>query len=173
MFYGIGVNGKQLPVVRETIQKQGLFCSLHTNRGSHYWHTQQAVGKVDKVILTRFGRALKHLGITMIEAYSTDARGGSERMFRTHQDRLPRELARQGIRTMEAANQYLQRKYLPRRTGVFCVAARETGTAYVPCSGTEPKDILCEHYEATAGYDNCVHFDKRILQIPSDQYRFH
>jgi len=158
--------------VRETIQQQGLFCSLYTDRGSHYWHTEQAGGKVDKVNLTQFGRAMKHLGITMIAAYSPEARGRSERMFRTHQDRLPKELAKQGIRTREAANQYLRTNYLPRFNAEFCVAARETGTAFVPYIGTELKEILCEQYERTVGNDNCVHFDKRILQIPSDQYRF-
>jgi hypothetical protein len=152
--------------VRETIQKQGLFCSLYTDRGSHYWHTEQAGGKVDKVNLTQFGRAMKRLGIAMIAAYSPEARGRSERMFRTHQDRLPKELAKQGIRTMEAANQYLQTNYLPRFNAEFCVAARETGTAFVAYIGTELKDILCEQYERTVGND------KRILQIPSDQYRF-
>jgi hypothetical protein len=158
--------------VRETIQQQGLFCSLYTDRGSHYWHTEQAGGKVDKVNLTQFGRAMKHLGITMIAAYSPEARGRSERMFRTHQDRLPKELAKEGIRTMEAANQYLRTKYLPRFNAEFCVAARETGTAFVPYIGAALKDILCEQYERTVGNDNCVHFDNRVLQIPSDKYRF-
>ena len=158
--------------MRETIEKQGLFCSLYTDRGSHYWHTGQAGGKVDKVNLTQFGRAMKHLGITMIAAYSPEARGRSERMFRTHQDRLPKELAKRGIRTMEVANQYLKTNYLPRFNAEFCVAARETGTAFVSYIGMELKNILCEQYERMVGNDNCVHFDKRILQIPSNRYRF-
>ena len=65
---------------------------------------------MDKVNLTQFGTAMKQLGITMIAAYSPEARGRSERMFRTHQDRLPKELAKEGITTMEAANRYLQQK---------------------------------------------------------------
>ena len=42
---------------REVIEQHGLFCSLYTDRGSHYWHTPEAGGKVDKHNLTRFGRA--------------------------------------------------------------------------------------------------------------------
>ena len=80
--------------VEETIVKKGLFCSLYTDRGSHYWHTPEAGGRVDKVNLTQFGRAMKQLGVSMIPAYSPEARGRSERMFRTHQDRLVKELAR-------------------------------------------------------------------------------
>ena len=34
--------------VKQTLEARGLFCSLYTDRGSHYWHTSQAEGKVDK-----------------------------------------------------------------------------------------------------------------------------
>ena len=61
-----------------------MFCSLYTDRGSHYWTTPEAGGKVDKVNLTRFGRAMKQLGIETIPAYSPEARGRSERAFGTH-----------------------------------------------------------------------------------------
>ncbi len=158
--------------VEETIHKKGLFCSLYTDRGSHYWHTAEAGGRVDKVNLTQFGRAMKQLGVCMIPAYSPEARGRSERMFRTHQDRLTKELAKHRITTLAAANKYLRHHYLPRYNAEFSVHSRETGTAFVPYIGTELTDILCEQYERTVGNDNCVHFDNRILQIPPDQYRF-
>ena len=93
--------------VREVIERQGLFCSLYTDRGSHYWHTPEAGGKVDKAHPTPFGRALAQLGIEMIPAYSPEARGRSERAFRTHQDRLVRELEVAGITDRAAANRYL------------------------------------------------------------------
>ena len=59
---------------------------------------------VDKDWLTQVGRALKHLGIEHIAAYSPEARGRSERMFGTLQDRLIKELAKAGIREIGAAN---------------------------------------------------------------------
>jgi len=158
--------------VEETIVKKGLFCSLYTDRGSHYWHTPEAGGRVDKVNLTQFGRAMKQLGVSMIPAYSPEARGRSERMFRTHQGRLTKELAKQRIATMTAANQYLLQHYLPRYNAEFSVEPREPGTAFVPYIGTELKEILCEQYERTVGNDNCVRFDNHILQIPQDRYRF-
>ncbi len=158
--------------IEETIRSKGLFCSLYTDRGSHYWHTLAAGGRVDKVNLTQFGRAMKQLGISMIAAYSPEARGRSERMFRTHQDRLPKELAKEAITTMEAANRYLRKKYLPRFNQEFACQAREPGSAFMPYIGIELRDILCEQHERTVGNDNCIHFDNRILQIPADQYRF-
>ena len=97
--------------VREVVERQGLFCSLYTDRGSHYWHTPEAGGKVDKANPTSFGRAMAQLGIEMIPAYSPEARGRSERAFRTHQDRLVRALEVAGMTDMAAANRYLQETY--------------------------------------------------------------
>jgi transposase len=71
----------------ETIAAKGLFCSFYTDRGSHYFYTPKAGGKVDPNVLTQVGRALSQLGIEHIAAYSPEARGRSERMFRTLQDR--------------------------------------------------------------------------------------
>ena len=105
--------------VLEVIEARGLFCSLYTDRGSHYWYTAQAGGKVDKRELTQFGRAMQQLGIEMIPAYSPQARGRSERAFETHQDRLVKELALAGITDMPAANRYLREVYLPAYNAEF------------------------------------------------------
>ena len=74
--------------LHEVIGESGLFCSLYTDRASHYWHTPAAGGKVDKDNPTQVGRALAQLGIELIAAYSPEARGRSERMFGTLQKRL-------------------------------------------------------------------------------------
>jgi len=97
--------------VRDVIRQRGLFVSLYTDRGSHYWYTPEAGGKVAKENPTPFGKAMARLGIEMIPAHSPEARGRSERMFRTHQGRLPQELAIAGIRDMTAANRYLDEVY--------------------------------------------------------------
>jgi len=159
--------------VREVIAAYGLFSSFYSDRGSHYWHTPEAGGKVDKQNLTQFGRALRHLGIEMIAAYSPEARGRSERAFGTHQGRLPQELALAGITTMAAANRYLQDIYLPAFNAEFAQPAMEEGTAFVPWVGGRLDDILCEQHERTVGGDNCVRFETLILQIPADRHRCH
>jgi transposase len=159
--------------VRETIEARGLFCSLYTDRGSHYWHTPVAGGEVDKGQLTQFGRAMQQLGIEMIAAYSPEARGRSERMFRTHQDRLPRELADAGISEMDAANRYLREVYMPAFNEEFARPARDEGTAFVGLMGREMTEILCEQYERVVGKDNCVAFEGMTLQIEPDRQRHH
>ena len=77
----------------EVFGAKGLPLSLYTDRGSHYFVTLKAGETVDRSRLTQVGRALKRLGIEHIAAYSPQARGRSERMFGTLQDRLIKELA--------------------------------------------------------------------------------
>lgn len=159
--------------VHEVIVQHGLFATFYSDRGSHYWNTPEAGGKVDKTNPTQFGRALQHLGIEMIAAYSPQARGRSERAFRTHQGRLPKELSAAGITTMEAANRYLAQVYQAAFNAAFKQPAQETGNAFVPWVGAALEDILCEQSERVVGRDNCVRFERLSLQIPSDRHRCH
>lgn len=159
--------------INDVVNDYGVFASLYTDRGSHYWHTPEAGGKVDKGNLTQFGRAMRQLGIEMIPAYSPEARGRSERAFRTHQERLVKELAVTGITDMKKANAYIRNIYLPAFNDEFSVPPEEAASMFVSWAGTTVEDILCEHYERTVGNDNCVRFDGLALQIPQDQYRYH
>ena len=157
--------------VREAIEAHGLFSSFYSDRGSHYWHTPLAAGKVDNDNPAQFGRAMRQLGIEMIAAYSPEARGRSERAFGTHQGRLPFELAAAGITDIEAANRYLREVYMPAFNAEFACPAQEEGSAFVPWIGGNLDDILCEQHERTVGNDNCVRFDGLVLQIPADRHR--
>ena len=160
--------------VRDVIEQCGLFASLYTDRGSHYWHTPVAGGKVDRENLTQFGKAMARLGIEMIPAaYSPEARGRSERMFRTHQGRLPQELAAAHITDMGAANRYLAEVYRPAFNAEFMQPAMEEGSAFVAWIGGELDDFLCETYERVVGKDNCVSFEGLALQIPKNRHRMH
>jgi transposase len=159
--------------VRDVIVQKGLFSSLYTDRGSHYWLTPKEGGKVSKTQLTQFGRAMKQLGIQMIAAYSPQARGRSERAFQTHQDRLVKELALHGITDIDEANRYLAQVYLPAFNAEFKKPALEEGSAFVPWIGGNIDDILCEHFERAVNADNCVSFERMTLQIPANRYRCH
>ena len=136
-FHGLG----------QTIARYGLFASLYSDRGSHYFTMPEAGGKVDKVNLTEVGRALSQLGIDHIAAYSPEARGRSERAFQTHQGRLPQELARAGITDMSSANQYLDQVYRGAHNREFAVASNLQSTAYVPFISGNLPDILCEQHD--------------------------
>ncbi len=159
--------------LREVIEAKGLFSSLYVDRGSHYWYTAEAGGKVDKTRLTQVHRALRQLGITLIAAYSPEARGRSERAFRTLQDRLPKELALAGITDMAVANQYLIEQFLPVYNRRFAVSAVNAGTAFVPWIGPNLAEILCVQEERVVANDNTVRYHGQSLQIPPDSHRFH
>jgi len=159
--------------LREVIETQGLFSSLYTDRGTHYWYTEDAGGKVDKTRLTQVHRAVQQLGITLIPAYSPEARGRSERVFRTLQDRLPKELALAGITEMPVANAFLRNQFLPAYNQRFAVPAAEPGTAFVPWQGANLTDLLCVQEDRVVANDNTVRYQGRCLQIPPDRHRFH
>jgi transposase len=159
--------------VRDVIVQKGLFSSLYTDRGSHYWYTPKEGGKVSKTILTQVGRAMQQLGIQMIAAYSPEARGRSERAFQTHQDRLVKELALHGITDMDVANRYLADVYLPAFNAEFMQPALEEGSAFIPWVGENVDDILCHQDQRTVSADNCVSFAGIKLQIPVNPYRCH
>src|SRR6185295_10494490 len=100
-----------MTALREVIEREGLFCSLYSDRASHFFLTPKAGEPVAEKHLTQVGRALTELGIRPIPAYSPQARGRSERNFRTWQGRLPQELRVRAITTVAAANEFLRTTY--------------------------------------------------------------
>jgi transposase len=159
--------------LRQVIERHGLFGSLYADRGTHYWLTESAGGKVDRDHPTQVHRALKQLGIELIPAYSPEARGRSERMFGTCQGRLPQELRLAGITDMAAANRFLERQFVPELNRRFRVAPAEAASAFAPYAGRDLAEILCVQEERTVGNDNTVRYRNRVLQIPADQHRHH
>lgn len=159
--------------LEEVFARRGLPLSLYTDRGSHYFHTPQAGGKADRTRPTQVGRALDHLGVEHIAAYSPQARGRSERVFHTLQDRLTKELALGGIATIEAANAFLHDVYIPAHNARFAVKAEQEGSAFVAIPGVDLGEILCVQEERQVGADNCVSFNRLKLQIPASPLRAH
>jgi transposase len=150
-----------LRALREVVGEHGLFCALYTDRGSHYFETP------------RVGRALKQLGIEHIAAYSPEARGRSERLFRTLQDRLPKELRLAGITEVETANRWLEAHYMAEHNRRFAIAPEEEGTAFVADREGAWRDILCIIEDRVVGNDNTVAWGGRRLQLPESRLRPH
>jgi transposase len=159
----------------EVFTSRGLPSSLYTDRGTHYFFTPKAGEAVDKEQLTQVGRALAHLGIEHIPAYSAQARGRSERMFGTLQGRLPQELALAGINDIEEANRYIREIYLPLHNEQFAhppQIAEESGFVAV-CEPASLVDILCIEQERVVARDNTVAYEGRCLQLPESPVRAH
>jgi transposase len=161
-----------MEAIREVVEKQGVFCSLYSDRGSHFWTTPKAGEPVDKQALTQFGRALRELGIRMIAAYSPQARGRSERSFRTWQGRLPQELRIRNITTPEEANRFLKRNYIREFNRKFAVPAAEPdASVFVPCTRDDLERVFSIQTERTAGRDNTVSYMGLTLQIDKQPWR--
>jgi transposase len=159
--------------LREVVARHGLFCALYTDRGSHYFHTPKAGEKASKSRLTQVGRALKQLGIEHIAAYSPQARGRSERAFRTLQDRLPKELKLAGVRSVAGANRWLAKTYIPAYNAAFAVAAEQDGSAFLKDRSAAWAEILCVQDERVVGNDNTVKWNRLCLQLPPSRLRPH
>src|SRR5467141_283076 len=78
---------------------------------------------------SQFGRALRELGIEWIAAHSPQAKGRIERLFETLQDRLVKEMRLTGIDSIEAANHFLEMRFLPEWEQRFSVAPRNPRNA--------------------------------------------
>lgn len=102
-----------MSVIRSVVEKQGIFCSLYTDRASHFVYTRKAGDPPDKTVKTQCERALEQLGIELIVAYSPQARGRGERLWRTIQGRLPQELRLAGISNDRAGQSIPQGSLCP------------------------------------------------------------
>ena len=157
--------------LKEVIERKGVFCALYSDRGSHFWLTPKAGGKIDPHRLTQVGRALREVGVQMIPAYSPQARGRSERSFGTWQGRLPQELRLRKIGSVEAANRFLREHYIDEFNGRFQVPAAQRGSAFVRRSSKDLDLIFALQFQRTVNRDNTVSVQNLRLQIEPVRWR--
>jgi len=112
------------------IKRYGMPGSIYLDKHSTYKYTRQQRYTDwpfrDEEELTQFARGCKQLGIEIIFAHSPQAKGRVERVFKTLQDRLVKELRLERINTLEEANRLLE-FYLPIFNKKFEVSARGSG----------------------------------------------
>jgi len=159
------------------VKGHGLPGALYVDHDSIYVVNESAVqsqrrAATDKPVLTQFGRAMQELAVGIIAANSPQAKGRVERVNRTLQDRLVKELAMAltatgaGIKDLAAANAFLENTFLPAFNQEF---------AKPPASGVnlhhkvpahrKLEEVLCHQESRSVGQDWCVQYDGRILQI--------
>jgi transposase len=149
----------------DVFQTHGLPMALYTDRARWAFYTPHAKGAVDKTRLTQVGRALERLGVEHIPAYSPQARGRSERLNRTLQDRLVNELRVAGIATLDTANTYLRDVFVPQHNATFARPARDPGTAFVPLGNANLDLLLCHETPRVVAADNTVTDAHGVFQI--------
>jgi transposase len=150
-------------------QRYGLPQALYTDRHSTY-RGQGAPSVADELAgrarpQSQFERAVGELGVTVHHAHSPQAKGRVERLFRTFQDRLIKELRLADIRTIEAANAFLD-TYLPRYNQRFGVAPAAAADLHRPCpSPTVLAHALCLKTPHTVQPDGTVVHERQWFQL--------
>ena len=119
----------------------------------------------NEIALSQFERAAEELGINVIHADSPQAKGRVERLFRTFQDRLVKDLRLENIKTIDAANDHLKR-FLPKYAKHFSVTARKSDDLHRPVpSSVDLDSILCVKTERTLRNDFTVAHNRKLYQI--------
>jgi predicted DNA-binding protein (UPF0251 family) len=127
---------ENMGVLWEYVTRYGRAMDYYTDRDSMFavaprpGESREQQRQADR--LTQIGRALRELGIGWIAAYSPQAKGRVERSFLTDQDRLIKELRLAKVKTMQAANEFLEKEYWPEWNAKFTVPARSKDDMHRP-----------------------------------------
>ena len=161
-----------MSMLKNVVEKKGIFCSLYTDRASHFFLTKKAGEGVSEDNLTQIGKALEELGIQHIPSYSPQARGRSERLNRTLQGRIPQELRLRGIKTLKEANKYLKTEYLKEHNRRFAKKPEQKGSAFIKAPKTVDLDkVFSFKHNRTVNNDNTISFNNRLFQIGPSELR--
>jgi len=160
-----------MTALRAVLERHGLPMALYTDRARWAAYTPTSGTNPDRSKLTQVGRALQRLGIEHILGYSPQARGRSERVNRTLQDRLVNELRVAEIRTPAGANRYLRERFLPAFNIEFARAPTDPTAAFVPLGRTDLDQILCHEEERVVALDNTVRLDGVVMQLVKQRGR--
>jgi hypothetical protein len=124
----------------------------------------------DEQPLSQFSRAMQELDIEMIFALSPQAKGRVERGFKTHQDRLVKELRLAGISTMQEANKFLQKIYIPDHNARCAVLPADPTNTHRPLlPGHRLDRILSLRVPRVVANDFTLRFRNQFFQITQDQ----
>jgi transposase len=155
------------------VKKNGVPGSLYVDRDSIYrcervaTVSEQIAGQEPR---TQFGRAMEQLGVELILAHSPQAKGRVERRNGLLQDRLVKELRLEGINDLAAANEFLDKTFLPALNKRFTLAARSSVDAHRQGAGNL-HEVLCWEESRVVGKDWTLAWKGRWFQIDAEHER--
>lgn len=149
------------------VQSNGKPIAIYIDKYSTYKINHKAA--VDNFeLITQFGRAMQTLSIELIFANSPQAKGRVERLFKTLQDRLVKELRLASINTVEDGNRFLEEVFLPKFNNRFSVAAAKDGDvhqALTKADKTNLKSIFSIHLPRHVNDDFTIRFKNNWYQL--------
>ena len=155
--------------LRRYTQLHGLPRALYVDRHSIYradWEPTPDEILAEIEPQTQFGRAMKELEVELIQAHSPQAKGRVERVNRTLQDRLVKELTRCGISDLESANRYLEETYLPRFNQQFGKPAAKPADVHRVVTDDRMLRVLSVQEQRVVQPDWTVRWQNGFLQLP-------
>jgi transposase len=156
------------------LERNGRPLSFYTDKASLFqtapkvWRDQKQLPREERQPLppTQIGRALSELGIVWKAAHSPQAKGRIERSFQTAQDRLVKGLRLAGAATLEAANAYLETKFLPWWNKTLQRVPAQDDDAHRPLGLEHDLASALSHVAARqVANDYTVHFEGKLYQI--------
>jgi hypothetical protein len=163
-----------LAQLQRVVERKGVFCSLYTDRASHFTTTRGGLSPHRPQTAkdpTQVQRALQELGTQLIPSNSPQARGRMERLWGTWQGRLPQELALRGIRDYDGANRFLRQHWLSYHRKRWSVPALQKGTAFVSCNRSDLDRVFAVQEDRTVNNDNTVQYGRTRFQLSPSELR--
>lgn len=152
---------------RRYIECQGKPHAIYVDKFSTYSMNHQ-LARENPDTLTQFERAMAELNIGIVHAHSPQAKGRVERIFRTLQDRLIKELRLNNISTITEANEFLEQEFLPKFNAKFMVEARSQTDLHQKLNEREKKkldSIFSRQCERVIQNDFTVSYRKNYYQL--------
>ena len=156
---------------REYIERFGKPNSIYVDKFSTY-SMNHKLAKENPDTLTQFERAMKELNVGIIHAHSPEAKGRVEKLFRTLQDRLIKELRLHNISTIKEANKFLEKVFLPNFNAKFMVEPRAKANLHKKLNEQEKKkldSIFSRQYQKVVMNDFTVSHKKHCYQMEKIQ----
>ncbi len=147
-----------LPVLgfwKEYALQYGLPQGIYVDKFSTYKMNQETILE-NPDVKTQFARVMENLRVSVVFANSSQAKGRVERLFKTLQDRLVKELRLQGISTVEKANRFLTDVFVSDFNRRFARLPRETGDLHRPLTVQERHridNLFCREDERVVQHD--------------------
>lgn len=159
-----------LRLLADLVTTHGLPVALHhdrhgaLHRNDAHWTLEEELAGAQ--VPTHVGRALRELGIASIAAQTPQAKGGIERLNGVVQDRWVPEMRLAGIRTLEAANRWLQTTGIARYNRRFAHPPADTTSAFRTTDGLDLDRLISFRYTATVGNDHTIRYGGRLFDLP-------
>ena len=173
-FYPADSTRTNLAMIRRYLTRHGRPVALYGDKASHFKTTRCAgleEALAGRAAETQVERALRELGIRYIAANSPQAKGRIERAFRTLQDQLVKALRVEEISTIEEANRYLEKEYLPFWNREFEEPARSSADVHRSLEGIDVRGILSVQTYRTVANDYTARHQGRHYQIDASEIR--